>query len=103
MHIDAAAAAGKNPGRGTFLLFLACLGAVFAFLFSPSFQSGVAHFANDSPLGVLKSAAFRMPSGLTGFWLDLNWLGNNGGAGTLNLNTLLITLLGPIGYAKFLP
>ncbi len=78
-----------------------CLVAMLGFLFKDSFKSDEVLFANDGPLGVLKSNSFKLPDVFTGFWIDLNWLGMNGSSGPISITYLVLWLLGPIAFAKF--
>lgn len=77
-----------------------CLVAVLCVLFSSSFLPGQALFANDGPLGHLKSRPNALPGALYGIWTDLVWLGLDGGSFTPNVHGLLM-LLGPLGYINF--
>ena len=76
---------------------------ILGFLFRDSFKPGFAQFSNDGPLGVLMSAALSVPQALTGFWMDLNWIGVNGGTASSSITYLLVWILGPVGFAKFYP
>lgn len=76
---------------------------ILGVLFWESFKPGIVHFSNDGPLGVLMSAALAVPDALTGFWMDLNWIGMNGGTASSSLTYLLVWILGPVGFAKFYP
>ncbi len=78
-----------------------CLAAILSFLFRDSLRPEEALFANDGPLGVLRSAAMKMPSVITGFWMDLYWIGMNGSTAPIGVTYGLLWLLGPIGFAKF--
>ena len=84
-----------------FLVMLVVLGLILAVLFARSFVPRLALFANDGPLGVLHSASLAMPGVLTGYWMDLHWIGANGGTASLSLTYLLLWALGPLGFAKF--
>src|SRR5260221_10454193 len=85
----------------TVLLLIFCLVAILGFLFKDSFKSDQVLFANDGPLGVLKSNPFKLPDVFTGFWMDLNWVGMNGSSGPISITYLVLWLLGPIAFAKF--
>ncbi len=93
---------GGSTNRGGFLVFLLCALGILAFLFSPSFDADKAHFANDAPMGVLKSAAISFPGAFSGMWLDLAWLGLGAESAVVNLSSVLLWWLGPVGHAKFL-
>src|SRR5258708_14865222 len=86
---------------GSIALLLFCLLAVLGFLFKDSFKVDQVLFANDGPLGVLKSNSLKLPGVLTGFWMDLNWIGSNGSTAATSFTYLVLWLLGPIGFAKF--
>jgi len=87
-------------GRAAFLALVASLAAVLALLFARSFLPDHVHFANDGPLGAAESAAGRMPAAMTGVWMDLNWVGNEGVASAPSLSNLLCVVLSPVAYAK---
>lgn len=95
-----AAAPPVQNGRAAFLALLATLAGVLAILFAKSFLPEYVHFANDGPLGAAESAAGRMPAAMTGVWLDLNWVGNEGVASAPSLSNLLCVVLSPVAYAK---
>src|SRR5438552_214773 len=82
-------------------LFILCLISVLGFLFKDSFKADEVLFANDGPLGVLKSAGMKLPGVLTGFWMDLYWVGMNGSTAPASLTYMVLWLLGPVGFAKF--
>src|SRR5438105_68532 len=83
------------------LLLVLCLMGILAFLFRDILKPGEVLFANDGPLGVLKSNALKIPDALTGFWMDLCWVGMNGSAAPVSLTYALLWFLGPVGFAKF--
>lgn len=87
-------------GRAAFLALLAALAGVLALLFAKSFLPEHVHFANDGPLGAAESAAGRMPAAMSGVWMDLNWVGNEGVASAPSLSNLLSVVLSPVAYAK---
>src|ERR1017187_2500835 len=82
-------------------LAVALMAAVLAVLFWRSFLPDFIHFSNDGPLGVQNTAYVQLPGGITGMWIDLNYLGQSGGAATPNISGLLHMLLSPGGYARF--
>ena len=84
-----------------FGLLLIVLTAILAFLFRGSFGPDQALFANDGPLGVLMSDAMKVPSIFSGYWMDLYWLGMNGGSAPISFTYGFLWLLGPVGFAKF--
>ena len=79
------------------------MAAVLAVLFWRSFLPDYVHFSNDGPLGEQNCAWMRLPGGLTGVWLDLNYVGASAGTFTLNLTTLLHVVFSPVVIAKFFP
>src|SRR6266581_1550764 len=91
--------AGRSYG-GIALLIL-CLIAILGFLFKDSFKAEEVLFANDGPLGFLKSAGMKLPGVLTGSWMDLYWVGMNGSTAPTSLTYMVLWLLGPVGFAKF--
>lgn len=95
--------AASNKFWNGFWSSMAVLVVILGFLFRESFKPGIVHFSNDGPLGVMISAALAVPQALTGFWMDLNWVGMNGGAAPSSITYLLVWLLGPVGFAKFYP
>jgi hypothetical protein len=82
---------------------MALLVVILAFLFRDSFKTGFAHAANDGPLGLLMSKSLAVPGSLTGYWVDLNWVGMNGSTAPTSITYLILWALGPIGFAKFYP
>ncbi len=83
------------------LYFVGLLTVILLVLFWRSFLPGYVHFSNDGPLGQRNSAWVQMPGGLTGFWADLNYLGGSSGTASLNVTSLLLTILSPVAVAKF--
>ena len=79
------------------------IAVILAVLFWRSFLSDYVFFSNDGPLGEQNAAWQAMPSGITGMWVDLNYLGSSGGAYTPSITGVLHILLQPLGYAKFYP
>ncbi|HVU26908.1 MAG TPA: hypothetical protein VHG71_04140 [Verrucomicrobiae bacterium] len=82
--------------------FALLLIAVLAILFWRSFLPGYVHFSNDGPLGAEHADWVKLPQALTGQWDDLNSIGFSGGMTLPDLSSLLVWLLGPLGYSKFL-
>lgn len=80
-----------------FLLFLVALG----WHFHQSLAPGQVLFSNDGPLGMLASAAWKMPDLLFSCWQDLNWVGGRQAPLQPNITSLMLGLLGPTAYAKF--
>ncbi len=79
------------------------IAVVLGVLFWRSFLPEYVFFSNDGPLGVQNAAWLQMPSGITGMWDDLNYLGGSGGAYTPSITALLHVVLSPIYFAKFYP
>lgn len=84
------------------LYLLPLLVLVLGFTFSASLRPGQALFANDGPLGAQASEIYRMPGSFLGIWSDLYWLGAYGGNYAPNATGLLLLLLGPVAFNKFL-
>src|ERR1039458_8487240 len=82
-------------------LTVGLLAAVLAVLFWRSFLPDFVHFSNDGPLGAQNAAWLEMPGGFTGMWVDLNYLGQSGGAASPSISGMLHMLLSPGGYARF--
>lgn len=94
---------GSSPSkRGGTLALLAVLVVVLGWLFSASFRPGQAVFANDGPLGAQVSEIYKMPGAFSGIWSDLYWLGAYGGNYAPNATGVLLWLLGPLAFNKFL-
>ena len=94
--------APNQSNRRYLIWLLLVLGIQLAFLFSGSFKADQAHFANDGPLGAQASRIYSLPGAFFGIWSDLYWVGSNGGNYTANFTGLLLWLLGPIGFNKFI-
>jgi len=92
-----------NQGRAATSAWpaVALITIVLAALFWRSFLPDYVFFSNDGPLGVQNAAWLQMPGGVTGMWVDLNYLGNSGGAYTPGITAMLHVLLSPIYFAKF--
>ena len=65
--------------RKQFLFGAAIVTLILSILFFKALHPDYVVFSNDGPLGPLKSEAFKQPSGYRGYWVDLHWLGMNGG------------------------
>ncbi len=91
-----------TPGKSGFWIALLCLTGVLSILFFRSFLPGIAHFANDGPLGAIKADYMSPWPNFQGIWLDLYWIGMNAGTLSIDLNSLILLVLGPVGDAKFL-
>jgi hypothetical protein len=77
-----------------FLVLLLCL------LFREGLLPGRTVFSNDGPLGVINSAAAKMPSGFFGYWQDLNWLGAAGPSATPTVTSALSLVSGPLVFSR---
>ena len=88
--------------RISLLLLSLTLILVLGFMFSASFKAGQAHFANDGPLGAQASRIYDLPGAFFGVWSDLYWVGSDSGSYTANFTGLLLWLLGPIYFNKFI-
>jgi len=92
----------SRPQNHRYIIWLLLiLGIQLAVLFSGSFKADQAHFANDGPLGAQASRIYSLPGAFFGIWSDLYWVGSNGGNYTANFTGLLLWLLGPVGFNKF--
>jgi len=85
------------------LLFAAVLAVIAAALFHTSFKPEMVVFSSDGPLGIAASRQLAFPTGFTGTWFDSNWLGSGGGPNAPQSTWVFLWLLGPVGFAKFLP
>ena len=92
----------SNHKSISFIWLLPVLVVLLSFMFSGSFKADQAHFANDGPLGAQASRIYEMPGAFLGIWSDLYWVGSNGGNYTANFTGVLLWLLGPIGFNKFI-
>ncbi len=79
------------------------LALLLGLFFYRSFLPEEVHFSNDGPLAGLVEEQNQLPQIFTGAWFDLNSIGFGGGAAAPAVSTILRMLVGPIGYAKFLP
>jgi len=77
------------------------LALILGVLFFKSFLPDYVHFSNDGPLGQQMAEWLQLPGALTGGWIDLNYIGFNGGAAAPDVSAIL-HMLGPVGYSKFL-
>lgn len=76
--------------------------AIFGVLFAKNFEPGVAHFANDGPIGTLLARPYQTPDSYRGIWNDLLWLGAWNGNFNPNITGLAIGAIGPTYYHKFM-
>lgn len=101
MKTETQGTAATLSRRTTWGLLILLLVAIFAFLFSSSFSTSQALFANDGPLAAQKAEMYDTPSSFFGIWIDLYWLGLYGGNFMPNSTGLLRWFLGPHGYINF--
>jgi hypothetical protein len=85
-----------------FLLVFALLAVVLGFICRQSFEPGQAHFSNDGRLGIMMTEAFDMPEAMNGMWFEYWWLGSYAGEAPPTGNLMLLSLLGPVWFAKLL-
>ena len=78
------------------------LAALFSALFWPNFQPGMAHFANDGPIGTVLAVPYQVPDSYRGIWNDLLFLGAWNGNFNPNLYGLSFGALGPALCHKFM-
>src|SRR5262245_61968700 len=88
--------------RGTLSLLAVLLVIVLGLLFSQSFKPGVAHFANDAPIGTMLAQPYKWPEAFQGIWNDLLWLGAWNGNLNPNVTGLAMAVLGQQYYHKFM-
>jgi hypothetical protein len=91
----------RRSSHGQFLLFVSCLVGVLLVLFRNSFDSRLALFSNDGPLGAVNERAVALPTAFQGVWYDLTSVGNNGGSLAPTLSNTLRWALGPLNYSKY--
>jgi len=92
-------AAAAPPTRGWLGITLALLAVMLA-CFHRSLQPGQILFSSDGPLGANAAAYAAMPEAFRGMWQDLNWIGGYIGSAFPDVTCLLLTLLGPLWFAK---
>jgi hypothetical protein len=92
---------GKKAGTlPQWLIFALVLGGALSMLFVRSFEPNQILFANDGPLGAQAAAWNRLPSGFTGIWEDLGWLGGEVPSAAPRLSAILMAILSPVMYLK---
>lgn len=89
-----------SSSKSWLLPTLIILGVILSYLFFPSFQPPMAHFANDGPLGAQVANQYKMPGAFFAIWNDLYWVGLYNGNFSPNITGILLYLLGPIAYNK---
>jgi hypothetical protein len=87
--------------RYFFIVFCGGLLSILAVLFARSFVPSEVVFSNDGPLGAMVARQNRMPAIVTGFWLDLNWIGGTGPTPSPSISSLIRLLTTPVTFAKF--
>jgi hypothetical protein len=70
-------------------------------LFFRSLDPAFVLASNDGPLGAASVPAIQPPNSFFGVWMDLNWLGNNGGSWLADISGLCFWLLRPLCFSKF--
>jgi len=91
-----------KPARNPLLVLAPLLIVLFAVLFLPLFQTGIAHFANDGPYGTAVARPSQVPDSFHGIWNDLLWIGAWNGNFNPNVTGLAIGALGPGMYHKMM-
>ena len=87
--------------RKHFLLCAAVVALILGILFFKALHPDYVVFSNDGPHGGMVAKQNRMPTIMTGLWVDLNWLGGNVPAPSPNISSSLRLLTSPLGYSKF--
>jgi hypothetical protein len=100
MRPSAAAPAITKPNSKPWLLFLILLGASLIVLFYQSFLPHEVLFANDTPLGFLKSESDRLPDRFSGTWHDLSWLGGAAPTAAPTLTAIFSVFVSPEFFLK---
>ena len=80
---------------------LLLLGGVLLVLFVRSIDPSEVVFSNDGPYGGMVAQHNRMPAILTGYWRDLNWIGDQQPAPSPDISTVLRLATSPLGFSKF--
>jgi hypothetical protein len=89
-----------NRPKGRLLLLLAVLCAALCVVCKEGFLPHRIMWANDSPLGQLKSISARLPDTFTGHWGTDYWIGTEIPSSSPTLATLLATVISPELYMK---
>ncbi|MSU62671.1 MAG: hypothetical protein EXS31_09785 [Pedosphaera sp.] len=92
---------GTKAASSPYILLLVCLVMLLTLLFRQSFADGQSLFANDAPLGQLKTQEGKGLGNFRGVWIDLNWLGSTQPSALPNVSNGLYLATNPEGYAKF--
>ncbi len=91
---------GANENKGRLLVLLVLLGAALAVVCREGFLPHRIMWANDSPLGQIKSLSARLPDTFTGHWGADYWIGTEIPSSSPTLATLLATVISPELYMK---
>ncbi len=84
-----------------FGLIAICLVVLLGFLFWDGFLPGHTVFSNDGPLGASNAkCSEHCPTGFSGFWQDLNWLGGAGPSASPDVSNALCMVCGPLVFSK---
>src|SRR5437879_3768243 len=100
MQSENSAAPSASRHSTGFFSFLLCIGIVLVILYHKSFDPDQTLFANDGPLGLLKSEQTAMPSGFFGNWKDLNFLGEASPIPAPGFTSYLLTICSPVLFLK---
>ncbi|MCI0534848.1 MAG: hypothetical protein L0Z50_06445 [Verrucomicrobiales bacterium] len=90
-----------NSRISPLLLLLGCLILLLSVFFRSSFSESQILFANDAPLGQLKTQEGKGLDNFFGVWMELNWIGSTQPSALPNLSNFLYLFVGPLGFAKF--
>jgi hypothetical protein len=83
-----------------FILCAAILGAFLLLMFIRSLDPDEVPASNDGPLGAMVAQQNRMPAIMTGFWQDLNWIGNENPTPSPGISSALRLVTSPLLYSK---
>ncbi len=100
MKADPRPTPSETPSGHAWVGMTLALLAVMLACFHRSLQPGQILFASDGPLGANAAAYASMPGAFGGMWQDLNWIGSYVGSAFPDVTCLLLTLLGPLWFAK---
>jgi hypothetical protein len=89
----------SRSGSNALWVLLLMLGILAGFFWRSLLPSQVI-FSNDGPVAATSMDCLSFPGAYSGFWRDLNWLGENAGSVPIEFNSLIQWALGPIGHAK---
>ncbi len=86
--------------RRNFLLCAGLLLGLLLLLFCRSLDPNEVVFSNDGPYGGMVAEHNRMPAILTGYWRDLNWIGDQQPTPSPAISTALRLVTTPLIYSK---